>query len=117
MRHRKAGRQFGRNSGQRKALMRGLINSVILNERIVTTEAKGKNVQPQVEKIITIAREDTEAHRRLVMAKIGNPLATLKLFEEIGPRFEGQPGGYTQLFHLGQRQGDGASMVILRLME
>lgn len=117
VRHRKAGRQFGRNSGQRKALMKGLINSVILNERIITTEAKGKNVQPQVEKIITIAREDTEAHRRLVMAKIGNPLATLKLFEEIGPRFEGQPGGYTQLFHLGQRQGDGAPMVVLRLME
>ena len=117
MRHRKAGRQLGRNTGQRKALMRGLMNSLVLNERIVTTEAKGKNVQPQVEKIITIAREDTEAHRRLVMATLGSPLATLKLFEEIGPRFEGQPGGYTQLFHLGQRQGDGAPMVILRLME
>jgi len=117
VRHRKAGRQFGRNSGQRKALMRGLMNSNILNERIITTEAKGKNVQPQVEKVITIAREDTEAHRRLVMSKLGNALATLKLFEEIGPRFEGQPGGYTQLFHLGQRQGDGAPMVILRLME
>jgi len=117
VRHRKAGRQLGRNTGQRKALMRGLMNSLVLNERIVTTEAKGKNVQPQVEKIITIAREDTEAHRRLVMAKLGSPLATLKLFEEIGPRFEGQPGGYTQLFHLGQRQGDGAPMVILRLME
>jgi large subunit ribosomal protein L17 len=115
--HRKAGRQFGRNSGQRKALMRGLISSVILTERIITTEEKGKNVQPQVEKIITIAREDTEAHRRLVMAKLANPLATLKLFEEIGPRFEGQPGGYTLLFHLGQRQGDGAPMVVLRLME
>ena len=51
------------------------------------------------------------------MAKLGNALATLKLFEEIGPRFEGQPGGYTQLYHLGQRQGDGAPMVVLRLME
>ena len=117
MRHRKAGRQLGRNSGQRKALMRGLMNSLILNERIITTEAKGKNVQPQVEKVITIAREDTEAHRRLVMSKLGNALSTLKLFEEIGPRYEGQPGGYTQLFHLGQRQGDGAPMVVLRLME
>jgi len=117
VRHRKAGRHFGRNSGQRKALMRGLMNSLILNERIITTEAKGKNVQPQVEKIITIAREDTEAHRRLVLSKLANPLATLKLFEEIGPRYEGQPGGYTQLYHLGQRQGDGASMIVLRLME
>lgn len=117
MRHRKAGRKFGRNTDQRKALLRGLINSVILNERIITTEAKGKTIQPQVEKIITIAREDTEAHRRLVMRKLANPLATLKVFEEVGPRFEGQPGGYTQLYHLGNRQGDGAPMVILRLME
>ena len=60
--------------------MRGLMNSLILNERIITTEAKGKNVQPQVEKIITIAREDTEAHRRLVMAKLGNALATKRKY-------------------------------------
>ena len=72
--------------------MRGLMSSVILNERIITTEAKGKNVQPQVEKIITIAREDTEAHRRLVMSKLANPLATLKLFEEIGPAIRGAAG-------------------------
>lgn len=97
--------------------MKGLMNSLILNERIITTEAKGKNVQPQVEKIITIAREDTEAHRRLVLSKLGNALTTLKLFEEIGPRYEGQPGGYTRLFHLGQRQGDGAPMIVLSLSE
>ena len=68
-------------------------------------------------KIITIAREDTEAHRRLVLSKLGNALTTLKLFEEIGPRYEGQPGGYTRLYHLGQRQGDGAAMIVLSLSE
>ena len=87
MRHRKAGRKFGRNPAQRRALLRQLAVSMILHERITTTEAKAKTIRPIVEKLVTIAREDSHAHRKLIMSKIDHPLATAKLFEVIAPRF------------------------------
>lgn len=117
MRHRVAGRKFGRNTSQRKALFKGLAVSLILNERVTTTEAKAKSIRPVVEKLVTMAREDTEHHRRLVMARIGNETATLKLFEVLGPRFEEQPGGYTRIYKVGQRKGDAASMAMIEFVE
>lgn len=117
MRHRRAGRKFGRNTNQRKALFRGLAASLILNDRISTTEAKAKNIRPMVEKLVTIAREDTEHHRRLVMARIGSEAATRKLFDVIAPRFEDQNGGYTRIYKIGRRRGDAASMALIEFVE
>lgn len=117
MRHRKAGRKFGRNTNQRKALFRGLASSLILNERITTTEAKAKNIRPMVEKLVSIAREDTDHHRRLVMSRVGSEAATRKLFEVIGPRFEDQNGGYTRIYKIGRRKGDAASMALIEFVE
>lgn len=115
MRHRKAGRKFGRNPAQRRALLRQLAISMILHERITTTEAKAKTIRPVVEKLITIAREDTPHHRRLVMSKIDHEPATAKLFDVIGPRY-GATGGYTRISKLGPRHGDAAPLALIELI-
>lgn len=117
MRHRKAGRKLGRNPAQRKALLRQLAIAMILNERITTTEAKAKTLRPVVEKLITVAREDTPAHRRLIMSKIDNQAATLKLFDVIAPRYETTPGGYTRISKLGPRHGDAAPLALIEFVE
>jgi large subunit ribosomal protein L17 len=117
MRHRKSGRKFGRNPAQRKALLRQLAVSMILHERITTTEAKAKETRRVVEKLVTIARQDSAFHRRLIMSKIDHPLATAKLFEVIAPRFESAPGGYTRISKLGPRRGDAAPMVLIEFVE
>jgi len=117
MRHQKAGRKFGRNPAQRAALLRQLSISMILHERITTTEAKAKSLRPVVEKLITIAREDSPHHRKLVMSKIDHPLATAKLFEVIAPRYDVVPGGYTRISKLGPRRGDAAPMALIELVE
>jgi large subunit ribosomal protein L17 len=117
VRHRVAGRKFGRNTNQRKALLKGLAVSLIINDRITTTESKAKTVRPIVEKLVTMAREDTEHHRRLAMARLGNEIATRKLFESLGPRFEGQDGGYTRIYKVGQRQGDAAPMCLIEFVD
>ena len=117
MRHRKAGRKLGRNPAQRQALLRQLAVSMILHERLTTTEAKAKTLRPIVEKLVTIAREDTQHHRKLVMSKIDHSPATDKLFDVIAPRFEGAPGGYTRLSKSGQRHGDGARLALIEFVE
>lgn len=117
MRHRKAGRKFGRNPAQRKALLRQLAISMILHERLMTTEAKAKELRSVVEKLVTIAREDSQHHRRLIMSRIDHDLATAKLFEVIAPRYETTPGGYTRMSKLGPRRGDAAPMVLIEFVE
>jgi large subunit ribosomal protein L17 len=117
VRHRKAGRKFGRNPAQRKALLRQLAISMILHERITTTEAKAKELRPIVEKLVTIGRQDTPAHRHLIMKKIDHDLATAKLFEVVAPRYETTPGGYTRISKLGQRKGDAAPLVLIEFCE
>jgi len=117
MRHQKAGRKLGRNPAQRKALLRQLAISMILHERITTTEAKAKTIRPVVEKLITIARQDSHAHRKLIMSKIDNKLATAKLFEVIAPRYESTPGGYTRISKLEPRKGDAAPMALIEFVE
>jgi large subunit ribosomal protein L17 len=117
MRHRKAGRKFGRNPAQRQALFRQLAISMITHERLTTTEAKAKTLRPIVEKLVTIARDDTRHHRNLVMSKIDNPTATTKLFEVIAPRYEAAPGGYTRISKLGQRHGDAAPLALIEFIE
>lgn len=116
MRHQKAGRKFGRNPSQRKALFRQQAISLIMNERITTTEAKAKELRGIVEKLVTIAREDTEHHRRLVMSKIDHEAATRRLFDVVAPRFEETPGGYTRISKLGLRRGDAAPVVLIEFV-
>ncbi len=116
MRHRKAGRKLGRNPSQRRALFRQLAISMILHERITTTEAKAKSIRPIVEKLVTIAREDTHANRKLIMTKIDHPLATAKLFEVVAPRFAETPGGYTRIAKLEPRRGDAAPMALIEFI-
>jgi large subunit ribosomal protein L17 len=117
MRHQKAGRKFGRNAAQRRAMLRQLSVSMILHERITTTEAKAKEMRPIVEKLVTIARQDTPAHRKLIMSKIDHDLATAKLFEVIAPRFEATPGGYTRIARLGTRRGDAAPLALIEFVD
>ena len=116
MRHRKAGRKLGRDWQERKALFRQQAISLILNERITTTEAKAKSLRPVVEKLITIAREDSDFHRKLIMDRLAHKMARDKLFDVVGPRYEGQNGGYTRIYKLGQRKGDGADMALIELI-
>ena len=117
MRHQKAGRKFGRNPAQRKALLRQLAISMILHERLTTTEAKAKELSGIVEKLVTIGREDSHHHRRLVMSKIDNEVAMTRLFEVVAPRFEGVNGGYTRISKLGPRKGDAAPLVLIEFVD
>ena len=117
MRHRKAGRKLGRSSGHRKALYRNLITELFRHERIKTTEAKAKAIRPLAEKLITLGKRGDLHARRLAAARLNDPLVVKKLFEELAPRYEDRPGGYTRILKLGRRQGDGAEMAIIELVE
>lgn len=98
MRHQHKGRSFGRSHDQRTALMRGLVKSLILHERISTTEAKARELRPIIEKLITTSRVDSVANRRLVSARLGNDDdAVKKLFADIAPRYLERAGGYTRI--------------------
>jgi large subunit ribosomal protein L17 len=123
MRHNIKGRQLGRDAAHRKALFRNLIKELYTHERIVTTEAKARAVRGDAEKLITKAKRNlgedgnrVHAQRQIVAYLNNKPLAT-KLFEEIAPRYAERPGGYTRMIKLGKRQGDGAEMVILELVD
>lgn len=116
MRHRKAGRKLGRNPSQRRALYRQQAISLILNERIQTTEAKAKELRSVVEKLVTLAREDTRHHRNLVQSRLDHEPAVSRLFDVVAPRYEEVPGGYTRISKLGQRRGDAAEMVLIEFV-
>jgi large subunit ribosomal protein L17 len=116
MRHRKAGYKLQRDVGARKALLKGLATSVILNDRVVTTVAKAKAVRPVVEKMITLAKRDTLHSRRLAAASLATPVALKKLFDTLGPRFSQREGGYTRILRLGYRRGDGAEQAMIEVL-
>jgi large subunit ribosomal protein L17 len=116
MRHRKNGRKFGRNPAQRKALFRQQAISLILNERITTTEAKAKELRSVVEKLVTIAREDSTHTRNIVMSRLDHDRSVDRLFEEIAPRFASTQGGYTRISKLGVRKGDAAPVVLIEFV-
>lgn len=102
MKHHKTQRKLGRVRKVRTALLRSLIRSLILHERIETTIAKAREVRPQVEKLITLAQKDTLATRRTISARLGNDMETTKkLHEVIAPRYKDRPGGYTRISKLG----------------
>src|SRR5947209_9855217 len=116
MRHKKSGYKLKRNIGARKALFKGLVTSVIENERIVTTVPKAKAVRPIVEKMTTLAKRDTLHTRRQAAAFIETPEAVKKLFDKLGTRFGQRNGGYTRVVRLGNRKGDGAEQAIIELV-
>lgn len=117
MRHRVGGFKLQRDGSARRALLRGLTTSLILEDRIVTTVTKAKAVRPTVEKMITLAKRDTLHARRQAAAYLLKPEAVKKLFEQIGPRFSERPGGYTRIVKLSQtRKGDGSEQALIELL-
>ncbi|OQY49127.1 MAG: 50S ribosomal protein L17 [Anaerolineaceae bacterium 4572_78] len=117
MRHRVAGRKLGRKSAQRKALLRGLATELIRHGKIQTTEAKAKSVQPVVEKLITLAKRGDLHARRLVAGRLYDPAILQKLFDELAQIYESRHGGYTRIYKLGPRKGDGAPMAFIELVD
>ena len=117
MRHGYANRKLGRTSGHRTALFRNQLASLIQSERIVTTLPKAKELRPQIEKLITLAKNDSVHARRLAFRQVQDNELIAKLFDTIGPRFSTRPGGYTRILKLGARRGDAAEMAIIELVE
>jgi large subunit ribosomal protein L17 len=116
MRHGRAGYKLKRDLGARKSLLRGLVTSVIVEERVVTTVPKAKAVKPLVDKMITLGKRDTLHARRQAAAILETPGAVKKLFDKLGSRFGQRAGGYTRIVRLGWRKGDGAEQCMLELV-
>ncbi|MFW6092985.1 MAG: 50S ribosomal protein L17 [Pseudomonadota bacterium] len=116
MRHRKSGRQLNRNSAHRHAMFRNMAVSLIEHEVIKTTLPKAKELRRVAEPLITLAKEDTVANRRLAFSRTRSKEAVGKLFSELGPRFQERPGGYTRILKCGYRTGDAAPMAYIELV-
>ncbi len=110
MRHHNKNRKFGRSQNQRHALIKSLMTSLIRDEKIVTTEAKAKELRPHIERIVTHGKIDTLANRRFAIAKIGSKEMTAKLFAEIAPKYKARTGGYTRIIKLPLRKNDATKM-------
>ena len=117
MRHRKSGRQLNRNSAHRKAMFRNMACSLFEHEVIKTTVPRAKELKRVAEPLITLAKKDSVANRRLAFARMGNKAAVGKLFGELGPRYQDRPGGYTRILKCGFRPGDAAPMAFLELVD
>ena len=111
------GRKLSRNTAHRKALLRNLSLALLQHEMIKTTLPKAKELRPFVEKIITIAKKDTLANRRLAISILGNQDIAEKLFKEIGPRAANRNGGYTRILKFGFRTGDKAPMALMEIVD
>lgn len=116
MRHRQKGRQLGRTVAHKRAMLRNMATSLFKNERVVTTNAKAKELRPFAERLITLARRGDLHARRLVERHIRDRDVQGRLFREIGPRFAARPGGYTRILRIGHRPGDGAEMARIELL-
>jgi len=116
MRHGRGGYKLKRNVAARDSLLRGLVTSVIEEERVITTVPKAKAAKPLVEKMITLAKEDTLHARRKAAAFLRTPDSVKKLFDKLGTRFGQRNGGYTRVVRLGPRKGDGAEQAMLELV-
>ena len=117
MRHRKVGRQLGRNSSHRKAMFRNMACSLFEHEVIKTTLPKAKELKRVAEPLITLAKNDSVANRRLAFARTGSKETVGKLFAELGPRYIERPGGYTRILKCGFRSGDTAPMAFVELID
>ncbi len=117
MRHGNNKRKFGREKNQRNALMKSLALNLIVREKIKTTEPKAKELRPYIEKLVTKAKKNDLATKRVVASRLfGRMRETKKLFETIAPRYEGKNGGYTRIMKLGARKSDGAKMAVIEFV-
>ena len=117
MRHRLSGRQLGRNASHRKAMFRNMSASLVEHELIKTTLPKAKELRRVIEPLITIAKVDSVANRRLVSARIQSKAAVGKLFSDLGKRYATRPGGYIRILKCGFRAGDKAPMAYVELVD
>ena len=117
MRHRHSGRQLNRNSSHRKAMFRNMTNSLIEHEMIRTTLPKAKELRRFAEPLITLAKQDSVANRRLAFGRTRSKDTVGKLFSELGPRYEARPGGYIRILKCGYRTGDKAPMAYVELVD
>jgi large subunit ribosomal protein L17 len=117
MRHRLSGRQLGRNASHRKAMFRNMVISLVEHELIKTTLPKAKELRRFAEPLITLAKVDSVANRRLAFARLNNKEAVGKLFSQLGPRYNARPGGYVRILKCGFRSGDKAPMAYVELVD
>jgi len=117
MRHMKSGRKLNRNSSHRKAMFRNMASSLIEHEIIKTTVPKAKELRRVAEPLITLAKEDSVAHRRLAFDRLRDREVVTKLFNELGPRYVDRPGGYLRIMKCGYRAGDNAPMAFVELVD
>jgi large subunit ribosomal protein L17 len=117
MRHRKSGRKLGRNSSHRKAMFRNMATSLVVHETIKTTLPKAKELRWVIEPLITLAKIDGVANRRLAFSRLRDKAAVGKLFSDLGPRFKERPGGYLRILKMGPRAGDAAPMALVQLVQ
>lgn len=116
MRHANRTTKLGREKNQRHALIRSLARSLIERGRITTTTVKAKTLRPVIERLVTHARRDTVASRRLVTARLGAGRAVTKLFTDVAPRYATRPGGYTRIVKLAPRRSDNSSMALIEFV-
>ena len=116
MRHRKSGRKFNRTSAHRKAMFRNMTASLVEHELIKTTLPKAKELRRVAEPLITLAKNDSVANRRLAFSRLRNDAAVAKLFDELGPRYSERPGSYLRILKCGFRAGDNAPMAFVELV-
>ena len=117
MRHRQSGRQLNRNSSHRTAMFKNMSVSLVEYELIKTTLPKAKELRRHIEPLITLAKKDNVANRRLAFSRVRSKEAVGKLFNELGPRYESRPGGYTRIIKCGYRTGDKAPMAYIELVD
>ena len=117
MRHRKKSEKFSRPRAQREALIKSLLRSLIIYERIRTTTSKAKAIRPMVEKLISLAKRGDLHSRRLAYSILESHVLVKRLFDDIGPRFNNKNGGYTRIFNIGTRKGDGAGLSLVELTQ
>jgi large subunit ribosomal protein L17 len=117
MRHRNSGRQLSRNSSHRHALLRNMATSLLRHETIRTTVPKAKELRRVIEPLITLAKVDSLAKRRLAYARLRDVSVVEKLFVDLGPRFKARAGGYTRILKMEPRPGDSADMALMQLVD
>lgn len=117
MRHKKSGRRLGRNAPHRHAMFRNLAASLLRHETVRTTLPKAKELRRVVEPLITLAKQDGVARRRLAFNRLRDDVAVGRLFTELGPRFKDRPGGYLRILKMGNRRGDAAPMALVQLLD
>ncbi len=117
MRHRNSGRQLSRNSSHRQAMLRNMAASLLRHEQIKTTLPKAKELRRVVEPLITLAKEDSVAQRRLAFSRLRDDEIVAKLFTDLGPHYKARPGGYLRILKCGFRAGDNAPMALVQLVD